>query len=238
MKKTMILLTAAVLFLNGCGSYNEMNGVMGGSSLGGIFGSAVGGIIGGRRGADIGTVVGMIGGAVAGSQVAKGTTRKQQERTEDRNRSAYPDRRQAPADEYGYNADGEPLEYGRYEEKTFSSQPARYQALEVDEVRFSDANDNRTLDAGEKAYLEMNIYNRSNDTLYNVAPRIVSDNKRILISPTAIIAKLGPGNGVHYRAAVIGDQRLKTGTARFSVLFGDSRAPFEAKHFNIRTQKK
>lgn len=215
MKQLSILLICA-LFFGSCSSYQSFSGAVAGGSLGGMFGSAIGGIIGGHRGADAGTAIGVLAGAAIGSQAAKGKS----ERT-------------TPSTPYDYGRNDD-LEYGRIERP--SNTAYQWQNLEVSDIRFFDTNDNRALDAGEQAYIEMNIYNNGNVPLYDLVPTIKSDNKRIRISPSAIIAKIEPGRGVLYRAAVIATDRLRSGNAVFSVFIGNNATPL--KQFRVHTKKR
>ncbi len=68
MKKSIVLVMAALVMLSGCDSYAG-SGAYAGASLGSILGSAIGGITGGPRGSDLGTIVGMAGGAIIGAKM-------------------------------------------------------------------------------------------------------------------------------------------------------------------------
>lgn len=210
--KKISMLIAVALGLGSCSSYQSFSGAVAGGSLGGFFGSAVGGIIGGSRGADAGAVVGVLAGAAIGAKAAKG---------QEQNRSSY---------EYNdYNSD---LEYGRIERRSISANA--WQSVEVSNVRFFDTNDNRALDAGEQAYIEMSIYNNSGVPLYDVVPTIKCDNKRVRISSPAMIAEIESGRGVLYRVSVAGTERLKESDAVFSVYVNNNRTP--VKQFRVRTK--
>lgn len=218
MKKTLFLLSVLSLgLLSGCG-YREFGAVAAGASLGGVFGSSIGGLVGGPRGADAGRLVGMLAGGATGAAVAGS------------------DERPAASASTGTRYDDVDYGYGdRADARPGAGAARQWDFIEVSRVRFTDSNGNRCLDAGEEAWLEMEIHNRGGETVTDVAPVIACDNKRILISPTAIIRSLRPGGGVRYRAAVVGRSNLRSGEATFTVSFGSGRGKVTAKTFRIRT---
>lgn len=201
------------LLLSGGCSYHQFGAVTAGSSLGAMFGSSIGGLSGGYRGHEIGTVVGMVGGAAVGLAA-----------TSERNAA------KEPVNEEEYD-----LDYGRYERSPKRARHGAPQQLKVEQVRFVDDNGNRRLETGERAAVVLKIYNRGNRTLYRVAPQIYCDNKRIWISPTAIVSELAPGQGFRYRAEVYASRRLKPGRARFTVKFSCGGPAVEAGTFSIVT---
>lgn len=211
------LLFSASAVLVSC-SYSQVSGTMAGASLGGVFGSAIGGLIGGPRGADVGTAVGMLAGGAAG---AAATAPKEPNRGHN-DRNAYDD-----------------VQYGTYHSgnSRYSMPASPLEFLEVSKLRFTDENNNRALDAGEQAWLEMEIHNRGDHTIYNVAPVVECDNKRILLSPTAIVGSLPSGQGIRYRTAVVGKSNLRSGTTTFTVSFGTGKSKVTAKTFRINTRR-
>lgn len=227
MKKVWLCLSLLCL-LSSC-SYNQMAGVATGGSLGAIFGSSIGGLLGGPRGSDVGSLVGlMAGGALGAAATTEQSKEIDNERTE--SYSAY----RAP---HHYTED---IQYG------YSDRPAAHREnpsvsgwayLEVTNLRFTDSNNNRCIDAGEKAYIIMDIYNRGNAPMRNVAPQVSCDNRRITISPTAIVSVLPPGSGIRYKAALVADGRLKSGQSLFTVSFGEGREKVVAKTFPIQTAR-
>lgn len=211
-----LLISAGAVLLS-C-SYNQVSGTMAGASLGGVFGSAIGGLIGGPRGADAGTAIGMLAGGAAG---AAATAPREPNRGHNHQQS-YDD-----------------VQYGSYrpDNHHYATPASPLKFLEVTKVRFMDENNNRSLDANERAWLEMEIHNRGNHTVCNVAPVVECDNKRVLLSPTAIVGSLAPGQGVRYRAAVVGKSNLRSGTATFKVSFGTGKDKVTAKTFRINTRR-
>ncbi len=212
--KLPTLLLASLLLLGSCTS-SQFSGVATGAGLGGMFGSSIGGIFGGPRGHDMGTAVGMLAGGALGAVATSEKKGKSQDYTYDEQGIAY-----------GYHNSDRAISYN-------VSNPWEY--LEVTDVRFTDSNNNRSLDSGERATIVMEIYNRSDNTIYDIAPQITCDQRRIIISPTAIVSALEPGRGFRYRAEIIAPKRLKDGLATFSVSFGHKRSKVTAKTFRIHT---
>lgn len=236
MKKLSTLLLCAAL-LSSC-TFRQYEGVATGSTLGGLFGSAIGGLLGGYDGYEKGTVIGMVAGGVTGAVVADKADKKAQERYESSryNRDyAYGNR------DYAYDNDGyyydNSISYGRSERYDYESMN-RWADLDIVNVQFKDRNGNRTLEAGEEVFVTFDIRNRGRQTLYNVAPRIATNNRHISVSPPAIISTLSPGQGVRYKAAVRASRGLKNGEAIFSVTFGNGRDAYTAKTFRIRTRRR
>lgn len=224
MKKILTLLLCAGL-LTSC-SFRQFDGIATGSTLGGLFGSTIGGILGGGEGHDRGALIGMVAGGVAGAVVASNAEKKQAERYGE------------PAGSYrddGYYYDNS-ISYGRSEYYDYES-VNEWAELEVMNVQFKDRNGNRALDSNEEAFITFELRNRGHNTLHNVAPRISVSDKRISVSPVAIISRLEPGQGVRYKAVVRAKRRLHNGEAIFTITFGSGRYARTAKSFRIRTYR-
>ena len=217
-------LLLGLLALSSC-TGSRMAGAAVGGSLGAIFGSSIGGLMNDPRGADAGRAIGLLAGTAVGVASV--------EAAENRDHPASPTRpnHSEPASSH------EGISYGHITEMQPAPPANRWGYIEVDNVTFSDHNDNHSLDAGERAYLTFNIHNRSDKTLYDVAPIIECDNRRVRISPTAIISVLPSGNGMRYRAAIVADERLRDGQARFTISFGAGRDRVIAKTFTLRTHR-
>ena len=236
MKKLSTLLLCAAL-LTSC-TFRQYEGVATGSTLGGLFGSAIGGLLGGYDGYEKGTVIGMVAGGVAGAVVADKADKKAQERYESSryNRDYAYENRDYAYDNDGYYYDNS-ISYGRSERYDYESMN-RWADLDIVNVQYKDRNGNRTLEAGEEVFVTFDIRNRGRQTLYNVAPRIATNNRHISVSPPAIISTLSPGQGVRYKAAVRASRGLKNGEAIFTVTFGNGRDAYTAKTFRIRTRRR
>jgi hypothetical protein len=171
---------------------------------------------GGATGAGLGGMFGSsIGGILGGPRGSDVTTTRTTQRTT--HSSAY-----AGIDDYS--------SYGSYSRATSTN----WSGLEVTSVQFVDANGDRCLGSGEHASVVMDIYNRSGATLYNIAPHITCDNKRINLSPTAIVSRLDDGQGFRYTLEVVAGN-MKDGVATFSVAFGNERNAPVVKTFRLRT---
>ena len=210
--KTKILaaMLAALMMMTSCTTSEQFYGTTSGAALGGLFGSAIGGVTGGWRGSRAGTVMGMvIGGAIGAAATAP--------KTDDYRTSDY--YRNHSRDDYRpYN----------------TINP--YANIEIEEVRFLDSNDSRSIEAEEHARLVFNVRNAGNDYVYDIAPVItVSGTKEIYLSPTAIISELAPGRAVRYSADVVATKKLKSGTAHFSISFSDGDALYTVRSFEITT---
>ncbi len=221
MKTSLLCLCTAFLVLTGCSS-SQFAGVATGSSLGGMFGSSVGGIFGGPRGHDLGGAIGMLAGGAAGAAATADRSKKRHSPDHSASQGYYDDE----------------VSYGYTDRKANRQAPeSPWNNLEVTHVKFTDENNNRQLDAGEHAVLIMDIYNRSDYTIYNIAPQVTCDSRRIAISPTAIVSALEAGQGFRYKAEVIASSRLKDDMLTFSVSFGEKKQRVTAKKFRIRTAR-
>lgn len=215
MKHTLIITLCLLLTLTGC-SYSQFSGVATGSGIGGMLGSSIGGIIGGQRGSDVGTLIGMVTGGAAGAAITSQANAD----------NGY----ETPIDVEGY--------YNDYQSRRVSRATAclsQWSYLEVTNVRLIDPNGNQRLDPKEHAYVTMDIYNRSNDMMYDIAPIITCDNRRVVISPTAIVSELAPEKGFRYKVEIIAPARFKSDLVTFTVQFGDKRQRVTLKTFSLRT---
>ena len=215
MKKiTLVGALCALLLATSCTSSQQFYGSMTGASLGGMFGSAIGGIASGPRGSDVGTLAGMlIGGAIGAAATAPKDTKTDEYTTSDY--------------------------YNRYDENDYvqNGSYSPYAGIEIDDIRFFDLNNNDVIDAGEHSRIAFIVRNVSNDFIYDIAPVItVTGTKQIRLSPTAIISSLGPGKAVRYTAEVVASNKLKTGTAGFSIGLSDGNRLYTLYSFQIRTR--
>ena len=179
-----------------------------------------GGLMDGPRGHDAGNLIGMVVGGTLGAAVTAPKTKKVS-KYDERNASS------------------------RHKAKRYQDMPDAsaqrlqndYDNLSVENLRFIDRNNNHIIDAGEHGKIQFEVKNNGPKTLYNITPVIgVTDNKRILISPTAIIASLAPGKGVKYTAEVYGKPNLKTGIANFTLGFVKGEYIYTSDTFQLETQ--
>ena len=216
MKKTVFAtLVATTLLMSSCQSVGQFYGAATGASIGGMFGSAIGGITDGPRGSDLGTVVGMAVGGIIGAAATAPKTDDGNYRSSD----------------YYYDYD--------MDDYRQNNAYSPYASIEIEELRFVDENNNRALDAGEHAKLVFIIRNTGRDYVYDIAPVItVSGTKQISLSPTAIVKELGPGKAVRYQAEIIATNKLKNGTADFSIGFSDGDQIYTLRSFQLRTNRR
>lgn len=195
MKKTIIGISFLSLLLVSSCSYNQMNGAALGGTLGAIFGSSIGGLIGGPRGSDAGGAIGMLIGGAAGTAAVS------QIEKSDNNSST--DRWQSAAEQQESSTQQETPDFSSF--------------LTIDNLRLIDPTHSNSLTVGGRCQIVFEIFNHSDQALYNVAPIISCDSKRISISPTAIIESIQPGKGVRYRAEVVCNNRPKHNVVNFNL---------------------
>lgn len=220
MKKFGILLFSATLLLSSCQTPEQFGAATTGGVFGGIFGSAIGGLFGGPRGADAGTVIGMIAGAAVGAAATAPEARDYRD--------------------YDYTSDT----YRRHRNVEYSSHSREaeeigreYNNLEINNLRFVDIDNNKTINANENCKLVFEIKNTGHDTIYDIAPVItVNGTKAIIISPTAVISELGPGKAVRYTAEVYATKRLRTGVADFTISFVKGDYKYTMTSFTLATK--
>ena len=215
------LLLVLPFLLSSCVSYDSWNRTTTGMSLGAFFGSTVGGILGGNRGADLGTLIGGATGAAIGAASAA-KNEEQRTRNYDTYNNVLRDGR------YG----NEQVGYGRYNEA--SDGYATFNGIELSNLTFSDYNGDRCLQPGERAQISFDLYNNSGSTLYNIAPVVSCDYKRVNVSPTAIIGELPAGRTVRYQAEVVVRSNARQRELMFQVALPTSNGRLQVmKSFSI-----
>ena len=237
-KYSISLLTLALL-LSSC-SPRQFSAVATGSSVGGMFGSSIGGLMGGWRGSNKGTLAGMvIGGAIGVAATAPKHDRSSvsDDPTPKCESDAYSSAQELRR-ERGYDDDGDsPVQYGTYNQQKYRSHNAAVsdlEGLQVSNIHFLDANDNKCLDKDEEAYIILDIKNRSGKTLYNVTPLITCSNRRVEVSPAATISLLRPDKGVRYKAMVRSVRKLGKTPLDFKVEFSNNEQTVVAGSFKIQ----
>ncbi len=113
--------------------------------------------------------------------------------------------------------------------------------LEIRNVVFKDIDNNFSLRRGELAKITMEVYNNTAEPMYNIQPMVkeTTGNKHIYVSEPIIVERIAPGKGIRYTAMVKADNKLKEGTACFSVIVRQTTTgkTSEYKEFNIATHK-
>ena len=210
------LLLVLPFLLSSCVSYDSWNRTTTGMSLGAFFGSTVGGILGGNRGADLGTLIGGATGAAIGAASAA--------KNEEQRARNY--------DTYNTRDGNEQVGYGRYNEG--SDGYATFNGIKLSNLTFSDYNGDRCLQPGERAQITFDLYNNSGSTLYNIAPVVSCDYKRVNVSPTAIIGELPVGRAVRYQAEVVVRSNARQRELMFQVALPTSNGRLQVmKSFSI-----
>ena len=214
--------------MSSCVSYDSWNRTTTGMSLGAFFGSTVGGLIGGYRGSDIGTIVGGAAGAAIGAASAEKNAKQREQSYEQR----YDDYRTQDG-RYG----NEQVGYGRY--NNGSDVYASFNGIELSNLTFADYNGDRALQPGERAQITFDLYNSSGSTLYNIAPVVSCDYKRVNISPTAIIGELPAGRAVRYQAEVVARNNARDRELVFQIALPDPQGRlYPVKTFSIELLKR
>ena len=233
MKKSVIIGACSILLLSSCGS-TAGEGAFNGAMLGGWFGSAIGGIIGGHYGHDVGTVVGMATGAVIGAQNGAEEEERRIEAYEEARRERAERRRERIARHRGkrhrervesetqenYDSGFDSTNSGD-DRIEFESSVAESSStvFELKNVRFTDANGDGILQRSEVGKVSFEIKNITSQMQYDVIPAVVecTGNSHILISPSAHIENILPGQTLRYTAMVVADGSLKDGKAAFEI---------------------
>lgn len=113
-------------------------------------------------------------------------------------------------------------------------------SIEIKNARFVDDNKDGKIERGELSKIIFEVYNRGNQTLYDVVPTVVEStgNRHIIISPNMHVESIQPNKGIRYTALVKADNRLKDGSAKFclSVVQGEKQIS-KVCEFDIPTIK-
>lgn len=227
MKNYLFPLLAGLLALSSCTTYSEWSRGTTGAYVGSMFGSIIGDIVGGHRGSDLGALIGGAAGAAIGVASAH---------EHDSNGYASSHRSRRHHNEtYDYDSD---IYYGNGRDYSYSAPVSPADYLEITNVVFADANNNRVLEGGETAFVTFDIANHSGQPIYNIAPVITCDNHRVRISPTATIAKIDAGRGMRYKATVCAQTNVRSGMATFQIGFAERGNKFDlAKTFRINVRR-
>ena len=211
MKTQILVLFFSTLLLSGCatGRVGSPSGVYAGASIGGTLGNAVGGLIGesnggwrgGYRGSAIGTIVGTIAGAAVGNALT--TPRDEKD-------SYYPETRMRMYSKSNV-------------ERTRPYIRESLTHLKVRNIRFIDDSRTRSINAGESSKVIFEVMNEGNEIVYNVVPLVeqLTDMKYIGISPSVMIEKINPGEGIRYTATIYAGAKLRDGEVTLRVAVSD-----------------
>lgn len=112
--------------------------------------------------------------------------------------------------------------------------------IQITNPRFIDVNRDGFLNRGEDAKVTFEIYNRGEQTIYNVIPSVIetTGNRHISITPSIIVESIAPGQGVVYTAFVKADRKLGDGNAKFALaVLQGKKSISKVTEFNIQTKK-
>ncbi len=269
MKKTVVLLLSAALLTTSCGTYMGA-GASVGSGIGAVLGSAIGGITGGPRGSDIGTLVGMASGAAVGAAIGAQADNianaPSQTYMTNRANGQVMTRSSNIPDNSGYDptGSGDDTLYdfngsaytGNYSASTPTAVDNHVAVvntrshdgltstvpIEISNARFVDDNQDFVLSPDEFSKVIFEIYNNTENTLYDIQPVVeeTTGNKQISISNSIHVEKIEPQDGVRYTAMVKTGSKLKNGTACFRIyaVQGNGTVVSNISEFKVVTSKK
>ncbi|MCD8289266.1 MAG: hypothetical protein LUC26_05055 [Prevotella sp.] len=266
MKKTVLLLliAAAVLF-SSCGA--ALTGAYLGGSLGSAIGGISNGPRGHDVGMLIGTLGGAaVGAAIETAQeekAAKARATDQQRYQEEKARlAANRQARQAGdyandnyandnyvddyaygdyADDYASGDDVVDIDFGEGSTvEAIDNGNAGKAAIELQNIRFIDADGTNTISRGEQCQITFEIYNAGDATALNIEPQVseVSTGGKIAVSPAILIESLAAGKGIRYTARLAADNTLRDGSADFEIRITLDGEPTDAGvEFSIPTSR-
>lgn len=238
-----------------------------GTILGSAIGGISGGPHGSDVGTVVGMVSGAVVGAAVGAAADEAEQEKYEAYQKERDARYTRSYQQSSDDESGFdptNSGDDTIEFDdtssdvyttvlptTYTPKTISEEKmaslipgyniAYNDAIELRNASFVDLDGDGAISAGEECKLSFEIINNSSATLYDIMPTVVetSGNDRIYISSGVRVESLAAGSGVKYTATVLGDDKLKDGSAviRIAITQGDTDITSEIKEFNITTKK-
>ena len=229
MRKQLTVILLSALILSGCASGRMGNpgAIMAGASIGGSLGSSIGGLIGdnnrGWRGGYRGSAIGNIVGTIAGAAIGNALTAPRQESVED---DAYvPEVREVRTQKY---------------QRQQTQVQRSITPLKLHRIRFIDDNRSHVIDAGESSKIIFEVMNEGRQPVYNVVPvvEIVGKVKHIGISPSVMIEKILPGEGIRYTASIHAGERLKDGEVTFRVAVADENGVIcDSQEFTLPTRR-
>ncbi|WP_321332199.1 glycine zipper family protein [uncultured Bacteroides sp.] len=214
MRRQVVMLLLSTLFLSGCatGRMGDPDATFAGASIGGSLGNAVGGLIGennnGWRGGYRGSAIGTIIGTIAGAAIGNALTTPQQEESVN----------------------------NTYISDTHARQPVNL--LRLRNIRFIDDSRNQAIDASENSKVIFEVMNEGQRPAYSVVPIVeqVSKIKNIGISPSVMIERILPGEGIRYTATVYAGNNLKEGEITLRVAVSDENGVIcDSQEFTLPT---
>ena len=234
MKKSILIALSAAVVLTSCNSYNTATGAYAGGQFGHVIGSAVGGITGGWRGSQWGSLIGTVGGIAAGAAIGSSIDKKQ---TAERHKKV---QRQQEVYQQPEDSGFDPM--GRGDDRiVFQGNDYVAPALQIRHAGIYESVKDGVLTRGEECKVVFEIFNNSNDVIFDVRPLVedVTANRHVSISPNLQIESIAPHKGIRYTATILADSRLKDGEilVRVGVAQGQNEITSETRQFNVPTAK-
>ena len=111
------------------------------------------------------------------------------------------------------------MDAGKVEQIYGANKAAESGKITIKNVRFVETAEHNVLHGGEVGKVMFEMYNETQDPIYNFMPTVVEadGNKRIYISPSVRVENILPGQGLRYTATVKADKRIKDGEIRLLV---------------------
>jgi len=212
MKTSMMIILASALCLTGCatGRMGDPSGMFAGAAIGGTLGNAVGGLIGegsgGWRGGYRGSAIGTIAGTVAGASIGNAMTATKSN------------------DDGYYYPDTRVEVYSKSDKNNNRPSVTKsYNQLKLRRIRFIDDSRTRSINAGENSKVIFEVMNEGNKAAYNVVPIVeqVTKMKHIDISPSVMVEKIIPGEGIKYTATIYAGPKLRDGDVTLRIAVAD-----------------
>lgn len=230
MKKYLIgaIIVATAIGASGCGTAGmagDPNAILSGAMIGNNLGGAIGGLIGDNghgwhgsyRGSAIGSIVGTLAGAAIGNALTTPPSAQVKEYAQDEpTYPPYPDR---------------PLR----EENT-----SAICQLRIKNIRFIDDSRDHVISSGEQSKVIFEILNEGDLPAYGVVPVVAetTGRKKIFISPSVMVERILPHNGIKYTATISAGKRIKEGHITLHIAIADSNGQeYDWQDFTLPTRK-
>lgn len=226
--RLLSLTLAMTLLCTGCGTTQvtsqSMAGISTGAAVGNILGSAVGGLIGdsndGWHGAYRGSSIGSILGTMVGATVGYAITTPKREKSCPEENGIQNGLQQKPVME------------------TVSTSPLN--SLHIENVHFISENQQQIIRPEGVYKITFEILNKGTESATAIIPwvREISGKKRLHISPSLVVDRIDPHNGIRYTATVKTGRKIKTGEAVFRISIADAaNQEYDWLEFAIPTEK-
>lgn len=223
MKKHLIGILIATVLASSCGTSQlagDPNAILGGAAIGGNLGSAIGGLVGdsghGWHGSYRGSAIGSIVGTLAGAAIGNALTTPKQPRQD-----LYPEEN-APYDD---TADYYSSAIGQ---------------LRIKNIRFIDDSRDHIIHSGEESKVVFEILNEGDEPAYGIVPVVTETTgmKNIFISPSILIERILPHNGVKYTATIAAGKRIKDGNIVLHIAVADNNGmEYDRHEFTLPTRR-